>query len=686
MILTIDFESRSTVDLKNCGAFVYAEDPTTEPTVLAVKVDDHPGQIWVPEKFRFPGWDEIPQHNSKGEQIGVYNTVEQDELFWLIRKADKIVAHNSMFEFLIWNWCCSRLYDWKPLPMEKLHDTMAQCAYHALPLHLDGTIKALGLPIEKDMEGYKVMMRLCKPRAALKKEREADPDWASKIFWDETPEKYIKLFKYCIQDVEAEYALHHALRPLPESEREVWLMDQHINLRGVCFDKPVVNTIVSSLEERNAEGMKRFIELTEGKVSSPRAYVALKNWVNETAGLSVESVGKAETDKLLGMGDLHPTVREVLEIKSSLGKASTAKYTAMLNRENGDVRLRGMFQYHGATTGRWAGRGVQLHNLPRDSYHTLEWEMAADLFGLGSDAVNIMLDDPFFVASRMVRGALVAQEGYDLICADFSAIEARGLAYLAGEDKVLDAFRSGLDLYKVAATDIYEVPYAEITKDQRQIGKVVILACGYQGSVGAFQSMARNYGLELDDEVVLGIVNKWREGNPNIKRYWYAIEQCAQNAIRNPDKIFDYRGIKFCNSRGFLMIRLSSGRLLHYYRPSVRMAETAWGTEKETIFFWGMKVVEGKTTTQWGEVKTYGGKLVENIVQAFCRDLLAEAMLRLEKSGYPLILHVHDEAVAELPEGTGDLNAFCEIMEVVPDWAKGMPIKAEGWKGKRYQK
>ena len=675
MILTIDFESRSPVDIKTCGAFVYAEDPLTEPTCLSVKVDDDPGQIWVPEKF----WFALPD---KHELM----LIDEGSLFDLVNRADKVVAHNSMFEFLMWNWCCSRLYGWPALPMEKLHDTMAQCAYHALPLSLDGAVKALGLRIKKDMEGHKIMMRLARPRAALKAEREADPDWASHIYWDETPEKYFKLFQYCVQDSDAEYSLHRALRPLPESERKVWLMDQYINLRGVRFDKPVVETIVSSLEARNAEGMKRFIELTDGKVSSPRAYVALKDWVNDTAGLNIESVGKAETDKLLSMGDLHPTVREVLEIKSSLGKASTAKFTAMLGRENVDGRLRGMFQYHGATTGRWAGRGVQLHNLPRDSYHTLEWEMAADLFGLGSDAVNVMLDDPFFVASRMVRGALIAQEGFDLVCADFSAIEARGLAYLAGEDKVLEAFRDGLDLYKVAATDIFDATYEEITKDQRQIGKVVILACGYQGSVGAFQSMARTYGLELDDEVVRGIVNKWREGNQNIKRYWYAVEQCAINAIRNPDRIFEYRGIKFCHSRGFLMIRLPSGRLLHYFRPSVRLDETSWGAEKDTIFFWGMKVVEGKTTSQWGEVKTYGGKLVENIVQAFCRDLLAEAMLRLEEAGYPLILHVHDEAAAELPSGKGSLEEFEAIMEIVPPWAQGMPIKAEGWVGPRYQK
>lgn len=425
---------------------------------------------------------------------------------------------------------------------------------------------------------------------------------------------------------------------------------------------------------------------------------------------------------------LPPHVREALQIKAELSKSSTAKFKSMLARTSADGRLRGMFQYHGAAPGRWSGRGVQLQNLPRDSYGPEDYEQVTSFFrAKDQTAIQLFYGDPFPVASKCIRGSLATGDDTEFVCADFHAIEAIGLAYLAGDEDELKLYRSGLDVYRVSAANTFNMKYEDVgnPSTERQVGKVTCLALGYYGGIGAFASMAKTYRLDLEtlpehvlpfatleelkgpygahalakrylslnpDEMSTNaavacdiIKRKWRAAHPRIISLWKGLEAAAFEAVRNPGRIFSYRAIKYCFHGKFLKCLMPSGRIMHYYLPRIRDVETDWG-RKPAITFMGVKTVEGQTTRQWTRLATFAGRLVENVCQGFCRDLLAEAMLRLDKAGYDLCLHVHDEAVAEVPVGSGDLERFCAIMAAEVSWAKGMPIEAEGWISKRYHK
>jgi DNA polymerase len=716
-IATIDFETRSPVELKTHGIFVYATHPDTEIMCLGAAIDNEQPFIWTPSKFFTPYIDENTTYELHYRHTDIID---------LILQADKIVAQNSMFEFVIWNEIGVKRCGWPKLPLEKLHDTQTQLAYHALPMNLDQATQALNLSHQKNMPGHKVMLKLCKPRTPRKAEREADPDWSNKLWWHEDQDDLVKLFDYCADDVKAERLIHNTLPDLPPNERKIWLMDQRINLRGIKIDKENAQAIVDVVKTHEAKQIQKFIELTNGVVSGPRSYVALKKWVNEQTGLKLNSVAKDVVEKLLEKKDISDNVKEVLKIKSELSKSSVAKFNAMLNRASKDGRVRGWSAYHVAATGRWASWGLQLHNNPRDCYDPVEYDMVAKLFRDNNvEGLNIIWSNPYYAASRCVRGALVSEYDKEFLCMDFSSVEGRGLPYLAEEQWVLDAYAAGKSLYKLSAAEIFGVPYDEVNPKQRQIGKVAELALGYAGGIGAFASMAKGYKIDLETfpalilphatnneldgqygaealanmylsknrgamsfEAAVScdiIKRKWRVARPMITRFWKQIQDAAIEATKNPGTVFTVGKIKYCSYKGFLRCQLPSGRVLHYYEPRIEIKETDWG-ESETLTFMGMKTVDGKTTRQWARLSTYSGKLVENINQGFCRDLLAEAMLRQETNGYPIVLHVHDESMTELPIGKGDLKEFIRLAEIVPHWAQGMPIQATGWVGKRYQK
>lgn len=301
----------------------------------------------------------------------------------------------------------------------------------------------------------------------------------------------------------------------------------------------------------------------------------------------------------------------------------------------------------------------------------------------GLDLHNaIFLDDPMATAGAVTRSMLMARDGHDLVVADYSAIEGRGLAWLAGEDWVLDAYRDGKDMYIMSASKILGVPESSITKDQRQSpGKISELACGYQGGAGAVRKFNGGEGL-TDEEILDQIVRPWREARPAITAFWRGLEEACMSAVREPGRIFGCRGVGYRVQDGFLMCRLPSGRLLYYYDPIVMPMKTSWGDTKECVTY----MTVDSMTKKWVRTNTYGGKLAENVTQAVCRDLMAEAMVRVEANGYPIVLTVHDELVCEVPEGFGSVEDFCAIMCEAPKWAEGFPIKAEGWRGRRYRK
>ena len=702
MDVVFDIETRSECDLKKCGVYVYAKHPTTQVICASVKI------VGAPKAYVWYNGDIV---YSLGPGEVSLNLTTLDKLRKVLRTADKVIAHNAAFEREVWNACIG-----PDLRNDTLHCTMASCAMKALPQGLDSAGKALRLDTRKDNDGHKLMLKMCKPRKPRKAEREADPDWENKLWWHEEPEQILRLCKYCIQDVLTEEQVWLEVGELPVKEREVWILDQKINARGIAVNPEEVKPVIHQLEKCRKELLKEFIDLTDGTVTSPRAYVALRDWVNERISGEVENLNKETTDKLLARQHLPANVRQVLEIKTQAGKSSTAKLSAIVDMAGEGNRMRGTMCYHGASTGRWAGRGVQPHNLPRDSYPPATAEKVLSLFREGDmDTLSMLYDLPFAAASKLVRALLCV--GEEVTGADYSAIEGRGLAWLAGEQWVLDAYREGIDLYCVNAGGVFNIRPDQVSSGLRQVGKVMELALGYGGGIGALATMAAGYGLNLeslpsnviptadgdtlsaaksmatrylrDNEDVMShdaatacdiLKRKWRESRPRTVMFWKKIEEAALAAILNKGT-YAYRKITFQCDGPWLTCRLPSGRLLWYREPKVSIRETDWG-ERQTITYMGMKSVGEATTTSWCRVHTYGGKLAENITQAHCRDILADAMLRIDPI-FPVVMHVHDEIEST---GSGPVSEFERLMSVVPAYAEGMPICVESWRGERYRK
>jgi DNA polymerase len=366
-------------------------------------------------------------------------------------------------------------------------------------------------------------------------------------------------------------------------------------------------------------------------------------------------------------------VRDVLKVRQTLGKASTSKYQAMQNLAGHDNRARGVFSYHGAQTGRWAGRGFQPQNLPRPAFN--DADTCVQLFDQRDpELLEMLYGDPMAALSSTLRSMIVPAQGNRLMVVDFNAIEARVLAWLAGEQEPLDVFATGQCIYCHAATSIYGRTITKKDKEERQIGKVAVLALGYQGGVGAFQTMAAAYRVEIEDELADQIKVKWRKANKNIVRFWYALEEAANNAVKHRGHAFDAGPITFKCHGDFLFAKLPSGRRLAYYQP--RLGNNG-------LEFWG---TDSRLGGRWAKLDTYGGKLAENITQAVARDLLADAMLRVEAKGYPVVMHVHDEIVSEVPKDFGSLAEFEQLICQMPDWATGLPMAVEGFECERYRK
>lgn len=977
--LTIDFETRSAAPLKKCGAAAYAAHPSTEVICLALKPEGYEPVIWFS-----PNFDSAIPHLPAG-CIVTYQRVQM-----LMQEADIIEAHNAQFEYYIWKYVMPK-YGFNMFGIRKLRCSAAKAAMFGLPRDLAGACAALGVPQQKDIEGSKLMLRLCKPRAAHKDEKLNDPDWEHKLYWHGTPEEFAREGRYCMQDVRAEESLSNALPDLPEYEQKVWQWDLEVNDRGIRIDVPSVESIVGCIDEHSAKLKRDFSHIT-GLQSPTQRDATLQHLL--ALGVQMDGLTKDAVEHALATTE-NETAKEILSIRQSLSKSSTAKYQAFLNSVCPDNRVRGALMYHGAGTGRWSGRLIQPQNFPRGAFS--EVDFCVDLFSRGAlEDVQLWFGDPMVAASTCLRGMIIPEDGMDFVCADYSSIEGRVLAWLAGETSALAVYREGIDPYKVNASAIYKVPYEEVTKAQRQVGKVAELACiaegelvltdkgpvpiqdvttdhrvwdgehfvshdgvvykgirevilydglkatpdhlvwvegehrpiyfgdaaargarlirsshawqevrvdrsdfhgealveklesvlhsgemlrlwprllalvecfaegqierlsellptkagsvmagpesnsseaevhesegprlpklrwpwgdirvsfcdggvsldngeyrltikrdgnrpdrqqqgvrtgqspvgyektesgepayyryvsggfefsvaavdqrgssaeearfvessdirareaggegtpkelavhrgkvrvydvlnagpnhrfvvsgrlvhncGYQGSVGAFNQMAVNYGVRLPDDEVKKIVESWREVHPETVRLWRELEFACTQAVTNPGSTFVYRTARFVvrtiHGTPFLAMRLPSGRCLWYCRPRMALKTMPWGEQKAVVAFDG---VDSKTR-KWGIQYLYGGLLAENLTQATARDLLVNGMLNAEKHDYQIVMHVHDEAVAEVKEGRGSVGEFEALLCELPAWAEGLPIKAEGWRGKRYKK
>jgi DNA polymerase len=687
--LGIDFETRSQIDLKKSGLHNYATDPSTGVHCLSYGPDPEHVKTWV-EGEPFPA--DLKAHIEAG---GI------------------ITAWNAAFELAIWNEVCVKKYGWLPLPIRQVRCSMVRAYAMALPGALDDAAPALGVDQRKDAEGHRIMLQLSRPKKdGSMWRREDDLD------------KFLKLYGYNKQDVRTELACLDRLMELSPSETLLWELDYKINNRGVMCDLASVDKGIAIIQSEKKRLDGEMLKVTGGVVGSCTEVQLLGKWI-AAQGVEMDGLAKADVLNALAESDaqeevdkyddllqetpttpvgvaLPPIVRRALELRQEAAKSSTAKLIAMREKASADGRIRNLHQFHAASTGRWAGRGVQIQNLFRGRPGNTYADVEAMFSMLSNKEMLDLFYGPSMAAiSDCIRGMLIAGEGNELVACDFSAIEARALAWLAGQESVLEIFRTHGKIYEHAAADVYHVPLDEVTKDQRQRGKVVILACGFGGSTGAFQSMARNYNVTVPDEEALEIVKVWRAANQSIVQYWYDLESAVLGAMKNGNVTSAGargREVKFRKAGSFLWALLPSGRALCYPYPELRMVTTPWGEDKEQLTF--MTVVDmtqkkkakilpdSNSKGKWQRTSTYGGSLAENMTQAIARDLLADAMRAVEAEGLEVCFHVHDEIVVEVEmfRAAYALEKMTALMSVAPAWAAGLPLAAEGWKGKRYRK
>lgn len=661
--LSIDFETRSRVDLTQTGVYPYAADPSTDIWCMAYSFsDEETVHAWAP---RYPYQDAAGQW--KWHSLDFPEEIEK-----FIEAGGTLRAHNAQFERIMWREVLAKRYG-APMPdLEQFECSAAEAAAMGLPRSLDGVASVLGVDARKDKEGHALMLRMCRPRSEKN----------GVVTWWEVPERVHRLIEYCKQDVRAEKAATQHLRRLSATEREIYLLDQRINDRGVTLDRPLAEgarRIVEVGLERSTEAIHA---LTNGAVTALTQHARLLGWLREQ-GLDIDSVDKHSVATALKSNDLPPAVQQALHLRAEGAKSSVAKIDSMLACAGKDDRIRGLLLYHGASTGRWSGRLVQPQNFPRGSIANVEEYLPLLRKGaLGYDALDL-LAPPMEVVSSALRSMLIAAPGKVLYAADFAGIEARVLAWLAGDKEKCARFARGEDEYKLLAARIYGIAAEDVTKTQRQFGKVGELGCGYgMGGPKLVDTARKQFGVEMWLDEAYNVVHIYRTVNVKIVDLWYDLEAAARKAVTQPGTEQRVGPVRFLKRGPYLWVMLPSGRPLAYPSPRIIQRMTPWGEERPSLECWGVN----SYTRKWEPYDLYGGLWAENLVQAISRDLLAEAMLRLDESGYPVILSVHDEVVSEVPDGTGSLDEFVTTMTTLPAWADGCPVSAEGWTDTRYRK
>lgn len=668
--LFVDFETYSSADITKCGAFRYVEAQDFCILLLAFAYGDEPVRVL---DLTDPKID-----------MELYLRVVHD----LTSPECLKVAHNCAFERL----CIRRGMDYYS-PIEEWEDTMILAAMNGLPMSLDGVGEALRLKDKKLKEGTALINYFSKPK----------PRTGGRRSGQEAPEKWSRFMEYCKRDVEVMRAVYRRLKPktiVPETERRVFEVDCHINERGVKVDTELAEAAIHINTQTSDEAAEELRVLTG--LDNPNSVMQLKEWLADN-GLTVDSLDKAAVGELL-TADISPAVRRVLELRKQLGKTSVSKYEAMLRSQCADGRVRGLTQYYGAgRTGRWAGRLVQLQNLPQN--HLDDISVVREIVKRGDiELLELLYDSIPDTLSQLIRTALIAEPGHTFLVADYSAIEARVTAYLACVKWRMDTFAKGGDIYCQSASQMFHVPVEKhgVNGHLRQKGKVAELACGYGGGVGALKAFGADK-MGLTEQEMQTIVINWRAASPEIPRLWRDVETRAKNAIKNPGYVSKLRRKYYdpgrashneavtggagyspyfmaegmicefkCDTDG-LRVKLPSGRVLTY-----------WGAELDDcgqITY----MAQNQTTRKWEKTDTWGGKLVENIVQAWARDCLAAALVRLDDAGYKICFHVHDEIIAEAPEGS-DWRDMAKLMSQPVPWAPGLLLTADGYSTPFYMK
>mgnify|MGYP001430068217 CR=1 FL=1 len=650
-VLHLDIETYSEADLLKVGVYKYTEHPSFEILMIAYAFDDEEVDI-----IDLAEGEEIPEWLFKA----------------LINPEVTKTAHNANFE----RTCLQKALK-VAMPPEQWVCTAVRASTLGLPRSLAEVGKVLGLDEDKaKMKAGKALIRYfsvpCKPTKRNGGRTRNLPK--------HEPEQWEIYKRYCMQDVEAEREIEKLMSKYPatlEQEHQLWCLDQRINEKGVLIQTKLVNNILEYNSTHQDELLERARELTG--LDNPKSISQAKEWLSDQ-GLETESLTKSVVKDLIKETD-DAEVQEFLELRQQLGKTSVSKYDAIARAINDDARVRGILQFYGAErTGRWAGRIIQPQNLPRNNMSNLD-EVRDLIINNEFELLELLYGNLMQVFSELIRTAIIAPEGYTFIVADYSAIEARVIAWLADEKWRLDVFAGHGKIYEASAAQMFKVPIDSITKDspERAKGKVAELALGYQGSIGALKAMGGE-AMGLSETEMKSLVDQWRKSNYNIVKLWYNTESLAKAAIKAPGTIIrGTRGVEFQMIGDTLFIKLPSGRRLAYKNAIIQQ-----GAYKEEIVYDG----KDQTTGRWSKVKTYGGKLVENITQAVARDCLAVALMELDKAGYRASFHVHDEVVIEVKDEDrkAAMDEITRLMALNLPWAKGLILTADAFETKYYMK
>mgnify|MGYP004506864627 FL=1 len=645
--ISIDIETFSDVDLIRCGVYKYADSPDFEMLLFAYAADD--GDVHI---IDIAGGEELPE-----------------EIIQAI-KSDTVVktAYNAQFERV----CLSRylkLPEGEYLNPQSWYCTAVQAAELALPLSLADVGSVLGLERQKMTEGKELIKYFCVPCKPTKSNGNRTRNRPCHDI-----NKWETFKKYCMRDVDVERQIADKLKiyPISDGEHRLYVLDQIINDRGVLVDCELADQAVKLNSIQSAVAVEQAYMITG--LENPNSVTQLKQWLKEN-GVEIESLSKKAVKSLADETD--GDVSEMLKLRLLMAKTSVKKYEAVIRSVCRDNRVHGMMRFCGANrTGRWSGNILQPQNLPQN--HLPDLTLARDIVKDGDfEMLDMMFGNVPNVLSELIRTVLIPKPNHRFIVADFSAIEARVLAWIAGEQWRIDTFKNGGDIYCASASKMFKVPVEKhgVNGELRQKGKISELACGYGGSVGALKNMGA-VEMGVQENELQGLINDWRNANPHIVRFWYEVGNAAMKAIKEKTTV-PLGKLEFAYERGILFIRLPSGRRLSYIKP--RIGTNRFGGD--SITYMGIN-----SAKKWDRLETFGGKLTENIVQGTARDLLANALINAANAGYDTVFHVHDEIICEVPNGYGSVDELCRLMCIKPDWADGLPLNADGFECEYYKK
>ncbi|EKI4470207.1 DNA polymerase [Staphylococcus pseudintermedius] len=649
--MNIDIETYSSNDILKCGVYKYVEAKDFEILIIAYSIDG--GSVSAIDMTML---DDTEFH-------AAYETFK----IALFDPNVKKYAFNANFE----RTCLAKHFD-VDMPPEEWSCTMVNATRLGLPSSLEKVGDALNLQNQKDRAGKNLIRYFsvpCKPTKVNGGRTRNLPMHA--------PDKWQQFIDYCIRDVEVEMSIATKIKdfPVTKEEQKYWNLDQRINDRGIKLSKELM-VGANELDKMSKEDLlKQAIQITG--LENPNSTSQLLKWLNEEQGLDIPNLQKKTVQDYLK--NATGKAKQMLEIRLQMSKTSVKKYNKMHDMMCADERVRGLFQFYGASTGRWAGRGVQLQNLTKHYMSDVELDIARDFIKAQrfDDLSLLLATHPQDLLSQLVRTTFVAKEGYILAVSDFSAIEARVIAWYAKEQWRLDVFNTHGKIYEASAAQMFGVPIESITKGDplRQKGKVSELALGYQGGPGALKAMGA-LDMGIKESELQGLVDSWRKANPNIVNFWKACQDAAINTVCSRKTHYTH-GLRFYIKKGLLMIEIPSGRSLAY--PKARISENDWGAP--VVEYMGLDI-----NRKWAKLKTYGGKLVENIVQATARDLLAVSMLRLDNAGFNIVGHVHDEVIVEMPKNSNGLAKIEKIMSKPVKWAEGLNLNSDGFTSPFYMK